>query len=146
MPPCPRRKIVFTNGCFDLLHPATFQLLEFCRAQGDVLVIGLNSDASVRQQNKGADRPILSQSDRARMLAALGDVDYVVLFDEPTPERLIRELRPDVLVKGTDWADRGVVGRETVEQHSGRVVLAELVAGYSTSQLVERIRRGAPAE
>jgi D-beta-D-heptose 7-phosphate kinase/D-beta-D-heptose 1-phosphate adenosyltransferase len=134
------QRVAFTNGCFDLLHPGHVEYLAFCRRQSDLLVVGLNSDDSVRSQRKGDDRPLLPQDDRARMLAALADVDYVVVFDEPTPERLIEAVRPDVLVKGEDWADRGVVGQQFVESYGGRVVLAPLVPGYSTSDLLARIR------
>lgn len=133
-------KIVFTNGCFDLLHPGHIEYFRFCRGQGDVLVVGLNADASVRAQAKGADRPILNQDERARMLSALSDVDYVVVFDEPTPQKLIEAVRPDVLVKGEDWGAKGVVGREAVEKYGGKVVLAKLIDGYSTTRLIERIR------
>jgi len=132
--------IVFTNGCFDLLHPGHVELLEKAKTLGSRLVVGLNSDASVRALDKGPDRPIRSQQDRARMLAALECVDYVVLFDEPDPARLIERLAPDVLVKGADWATRGVVGREFVEARGGRVVLIELTEGYSTSAELARIR------
>ncbi|MCK6456834.1 MAG: D-glycero-beta-D-manno-heptose 1-phosphate adenylyltransferase [Phycisphaerae bacterium] len=140
------QRIVFTNGCFDLLHPGHVEYLSAARREGDVLVVGLNSDASVRGQSKGSDRPILGQNDRARMLSALADVDFVVIFDEPTPARLIEAIRPDVLVKGEDWSDKGVVGRELVESYGGRVVLAKLVEGFSTSALIERIRRGSGSE
>jgi D-beta-D-heptose 7-phosphate kinase/D-beta-D-heptose 1-phosphate adenosyltransferase len=132
--------IVFTNGCFDVLHAGHVEYLEFAGRQGDVLVIGLNTDASVRR-NKGPNRPICGETQRARVLAALEAVDYIVLFDEPTPQRLIEAVRPDVLVKGEDWRYKGVVGREFVEAHGGRVVLAPLVKGLSTTALVERIRR-----
>lgn len=135
--------IVFTNGCFDVLHKGHVQLLRECRRYGDVLVVGLNSDASVRAQNKGDDRPLNSQQDRADVLAALSDVDYVTLFDDPTPEALIRRVRPNALVKGQDWAS-WVCGREFVESTGGRVVLVPLVQGYSTTSLVDRIR-GVPA-
>ena len=106
------------------------------------MVVGVNTDASVRALNKGADRPLNNEQDRARVLSALECVDYVVLFDEPTPEQLIRRVRPDVLVKGRDWSDRGVVGREFVESHGGRVVLLPLVEGHGTTNLIERIRKG----
>lgn len=135
--------VVFTNGCFDLLHPGHVSLLERARALGSLLVVGLNSDASIRAQGKGPDRPVRNQEDRARMLAALEAVDYVVLFDEPDPGRLIERIVPDVLVKGADWAGRGVVGREFVESRGGRVVLLELAEGYSTSGELERIRSAA---
>jgi len=135
-------KIVFTNGCFDLLHPGHIAYFEFCRKQGDVVVVGLNTDASVRAQSKGSDRPILNQDDRARVLAGLADVDYVVIFDDPTPQKLIEAVRPDVLIKGQDWADKGVVGQPFVESYGGKVVLAKLLEGHSTTGLIERIRRG----
>lgn len=132
--------VVFTNGCFDLLHPGHLDLLERSRALGSVLVVGLNSDASVRTQGKGDDRPIRRQRDRARMLAALEAVDFIVIFDEPDPGRLIAHVQPDVLVKGSDWAGKGVVGQETVERRGGRVVLLDLVEGYSTTGELARIR------
>jgi len=136
--------VVFTNGCFDLLHPGHIELLEQAKALGSVLVVGLNSDASVQALGKGDDRPIRRQDDRARMLAALETVDYVALFDEPDPGCLIEQVVPDVLVKGSDWADKGVVGGEFVESRGGRVVLLDLVEGFSTSAELERIRGGAP--
>jgi D-beta-D-heptose 7-phosphate kinase/D-beta-D-heptose 1-phosphate adenosyltransferase len=105
-----------------------------------VLVVGQNSDKSVRQLNKGPDRPYLEQHERARMLGALSDVNYVVIFDEPTPEELINKLRPDVLVKGRDWADRGVVGQQLVESYGGRVELLPLLPGYSTTNLAQKIQ------
>lgn len=133
--------VVFTNGCFDLLHAGHVELLERAREFGSLLVVGVNSDASVRSLDKGRDRPVRNQDDRARLLAALEAVDYVVVFDEPDPGRLIERLAPDVLVKGADWRDKGVVGREFVESRGGRVVLLDLVEGYSTSAELERIRR-----
>jgi D-beta-D-heptose 7-phosphate kinase/D-beta-D-heptose 1-phosphate adenosyltransferase len=136
-------KIVWTNGCFDVIHAGHIEFLEFAGRQGDVLVVGLNSDSSVRA-NKGPDRPICRQQDRARVLAALEAVDYIVLFDERTPQRLIETVRPDVLVKGEDWRRKGVVGRGFVESYGGRVVLAPLVKGLSTTALVDRIRGGRP--
>ena len=137
--------IAFTNGCFDLLHAGHVSYLQQARQQASVLVIGLNSDASVRAQNKAADRPINTFENRAAVLAALECVDYVVEFDEPTPAKLIEALRPDVLVKGRDWADKGVVGREFVESYGGRVELLPLVEGLSTTALLERIRQETPA-
>ncbi|NLN00691.1 MAG: D-glycero-beta-D-manno-heptose 1-phosphate adenylyltransferase [Lentisphaerae bacterium] len=131
------RRVVFTNGCFDILHLGHVQYLTFARRQGDVLVIGLNSDASVRR-NKGPKRPIVPEEERAALLLALRCVDYVVLFDEETPEKLIGRLVPDVLVKGRDWA-HFVAGREVVEAAGGRVVLADLVPGRSTTGTIERI-------
>jgi len=134
--------VVFTNGCFDILHAGHVELLARCRAEGSLLVIGLNSDASVKMQSKAGDRPINNAPDRARVLGALESVDYVVLFDEATPEQLIRRVRPDVLAKGQDWADKGVVGREFVEANGGRVVLVPLVEGHSTTGLIARIIEG----
>jgi D-beta-D-heptose 7-phosphate kinase/D-beta-D-heptose 1-phosphate adenosyltransferase len=134
--------VVFTNGCFDILHPGHVDLLEKAKALGSLLVVGINSDESVRALDKGDDRPIRPQDDRARMLAALETVDYVVVFDEPDPACIIEQLLPDVLVKGSDWAGKGVVGRELVESRGGRVVLVDLLAGYSTSAELERIRAG----
>jgi D-beta-D-heptose 7-phosphate kinase/D-beta-D-heptose 1-phosphate adenosyltransferase len=136
--------VVFTNGCFDLLHPGHVELLEKAKALGSILVVGLNSDASVRTLEKGDDRPIRREDDRARMLAALETVDYVVLFDEPDPGKLIEQLAPDVLAKGADWAEKGVVGREFVESRGGKVVLIDLAEGYSTSVELERIRGVTP--
>lgn len=132
--------IVFTNGCFDILHPGHVELLEKSKALGSVLVVGLNSDRSVHALDKGDDRPIRSQQDRARMLAALEAVDYIITFDEPDPARVIEQIAPDVLVKGSDWAGKPVIGRESVESRGGRVVLVDLVEGYSTTAELERIR------
>ena len=132
--------VVFTNGCFDLLHPGHIELLEKAKALGSMLVVGLNSDASVRTQAKGDDRPIRREKDRARMLSALKAVDYVVLFEEPDPGALIEKLGPDVLVKGSDWAGKGVIGQKFVESRGGRVVLVDLVEGYSTTGELKRIR------
>lgn len=135
--------VVFTNGCFDLLHPGHVELLEKAKSLGSLLIVGLNSDASVRTQNKGGDRPIRKEQDRAHMLAALEAVDYIALFDEPDPGRLIEQIAPDVLVKGSDWAGKGVVGQEFVESHGGRVELVDLVEGYSTTGELDRIRAAA---
>ncbi len=132
--------VVFANGCFDVLHPGHVRLLAEAKALGSVLVVGVNSDASVRGLEKGADRPIRGQRDRMLMLAALEAVDYVVLFDEPDPGRLIEMIEPDVLVKGGDWRGKRVVGQEFVEARGGRVVLVDLLAGYSTTGEVEKIR------
>jgi D-beta-D-heptose 7-phosphate kinase/D-beta-D-heptose 1-phosphate adenosyltransferase len=133
------RRVVFTNGCFDLLHAGHVRYLRFARAQGDVLVVGLNSDASVRRL-KGPERPVTGVADRAEVLAALGDVDHVVVFEEDDPGTLLEDLRPDVLVKGEDWRDKGVVGRALVESYGGRVVLAPLLEGRSTTGTIERLR------
>ncbi len=132
------KKIVFTNGCFDILHVGHIEYLKFSRRQGDVLVIGLNTDRSVREQ-KGDKRPFVSEDERARLISALEDVDYVILFDDLTPEKLIRRVKPDVLVKGEDWKEKGVVGREFVESYGGKVILAPLVKDVSTTDIVSRI-------
>jgi D-beta-D-heptose 7-phosphate kinase/D-beta-D-heptose 1-phosphate adenosyltransferase len=131
--------VVFTNGCFDILHPGHVAYLDFARSQGDVLVVGLNSDKSVRAL-KGSHRPVLPQADRACLLGALESVTHIVLFDESTPANLVEEVRPDVLVKGEDWREKGVVGRDFVESYGGRVVLAKIVKGHSTSDIIMRIK------
>jgi len=138
------RRVVFTNGCFDLLHPGHIQTLEQARGLGDVLIVGLNSDRGVRQL-KGAGRPVLPERERAEILAALECVDAVVTFDEPTPRDVIARLLPDVLVKGGDWADDKIVGREEVEAAGGRVVSVPVLQGYSTSEILRKIREGAHA-
>lgn len=131
------KTLVFTNGCFDILHAGHVTYLQFARAQGDALCLGLNSDASVRR-NKGPKRPIISENNRAKLLACLRFVDYVVLFDEDEPKDLIAKILPDVLVKGKDWAHY-VSGREVVEANGGRVVLADMVPGLSTSNVIAKI-------
>lgn len=133
------KRLVFTNGCFDILHRGHVTYLEFARAQGDALVIGLNSDASVRR-SKGPSRPINSQDDRAFVLTGLRAVDGIVIFDEDEPKTLIEQILPDVLVKGKDWAHY-VSGREIVEANGGRVVLADMVEGRSTTNTIERVLR-----
>ena len=132
------RTIVFTNGCFDLLHAGHVALLEQAKRHGDVLIVGINSDRSVRRL-KGPTRPIVTQRHRATVLAALESVDYVTVFDEPTPERLIASLKPDVLIKGADWGASRIVGRQTVERGGGRVIRIPLVKRLSTSTLIQRI-------
>jgi len=134
------RQVVFTNGCFDLLHPGHLETLENARGLGDALVVGVNSDRSVREM-KGAGRPIVPQRERAEVLAALACVDAVVIFDEPTPRETVAALLPDVLVKGGDWSSDRIVGREEVEAAGGRVVSVPVLAGYSTSAMVEKIRK-----
>ena len=134
-----RRRIVFTNGCFDLLHAGHVTLLERAKRHGDLLIVGINSDRSVRAL-KGPGRPVVGQRDRARVLAALESVDYVTVFDEPTPQRLLEALRPHVLIKGADWAASAIVGRDVVRQRGGRVIRFPLLKGYSTSRLIRRIR------
>jgi D-beta-D-heptose 7-phosphate kinase/D-beta-D-heptose 1-phosphate adenosyltransferase len=131
---------VFTNGVFDLLHGGHVALLEAARAAGDALVVGVNSDASVRRLGKGPDRPLVAEGDRARLLAALAAVDCVVLFDEETPLALIQRLHPDVLVKGADYAREAIVGAAEVEGWGGRVVRVPLVEGKSTTDLVRKLR------
>jgi D-beta-D-heptose 7-phosphate kinase/D-beta-D-heptose 1-phosphate adenosyltransferase len=131
------RKIVFTNGAFDLLHAGHATYLQFARRQGDVLIVALNTDASIRRY-KGEKRPIVDGPNRARLMAALECVDYVVFFDEDEPKALIAELQPDVLVKAEDWAHY-VSGRDIVEARGGKVVLAPMVAGLSTTKLIEKI-------
>ncbi len=133
------RNVVFTNGCFDLLHPGHVRCLAEARALGDVLVVAVNSDRSVRS-NKGRERPLVPQQDRAEVLAELSSVDYVTIFDEPTPRELITRVLPNILVKGADWAQNEVAGREEVEAAGGRVVSIPLAPGYSTTNLIEKIR------
>jgi D-beta-D-heptose 7-phosphate kinase / D-beta-D-heptose 1-phosphate adenosyltransferase len=135
--------VVFTNGCFDLLHRGHVAYLAAARALGDLLIIGLNTDDSVRRL-KGAGRPIVAEDDRAFVLAGLECVDVVTLFDEDTPAALIAALRPDVLVKGGDYDPDAVVGRDTVEQDGGRVVIIPFVAGRSTTDIMTRIRAALP--
>ena len=134
--------VVFTNGVFDLLHPGHVRYLEVARSLGDALIVGLNGDASVGR-NKGPGKPITPQAERAELLLALSAVDAVVIFDEDTPAEIIAAIQPDVLVKGADWAADRIVGRDTVEARNGRVVRVPLEAGYSTTSIVERIRRTA---
>jgi rfaE bifunctional protein nucleotidyltransferase chain/domain len=135
-----RGSIVFTNGVFDLLHPGHVTLLETARALGDALIVGLNTDASVRRLGKGSDRPVNGQEARARVLAGLAAVDVVVLFDDDTPHDLVAELAPDVLVKGADYPRERIVGADLVEARGGRVVRVPIIPGYSTTQLLERVR------
>ncbi len=134
------RRVVFTNGVFDLLHRGHVELLEQARALGDALFVGLNSDASTRRL-KGTERPLTGEADRARVLAALAAVDVVVVFAEDTPAELVALLTPDVLVKGADYESSEIVGREVVEAHGGRVVRVPLAPGHSTSALVREIVR-----
>ncbi|HUS73377.1 MAG TPA: bifunctional heptose 7-phosphate kinase/heptose 1-phosphate adenyltransferase [Sedimentisphaerales bacterium] len=131
--------IVFTNGCFDVMHRGHTEFLKFCRQQGDIVVVGLNSDGSVKTI-KGPDRPINNQYDRAAVLAALETVDYITVFDEPDPLNLIKQVKPDVLVKGQDWARKGVIGQDFVESYGGKVVLAPLVEGKSSTKTIEKLK------
>jgi D-glycero-beta-D-manno-heptose 1-phosphate adenylyltransferase len=133
------RSVVFTNGVFDLVHPGPVTYLAAARAEGDVLIVAVNSDRSVRA-NKGPSRPILPEHERAELLGALEVVDAVVIFDDETPAAIVAALQPDVLVKGADWAQNAIVGRDTVEARGGRVVRIEVVPGYSTSGIVARMR------
>ena len=143
----PRReggRIVFTNGCYDILHPGHVDLLARARARGDMRVLGLNSDESVKRQGKGDDRPVNPYPVRAFVLAHLESVDFVVRFDEDTPAKLIEAVQPDVLVKGGDWSVDRIVGRESVQRRGGEVISLPLLQGYSTTALIEKIRRTAP--
>jgi rfaE bifunctional protein nucleotidyltransferase chain/domain len=133
------RTVVFTNGVFDLLHPGHVRYLDAARSLGDALIVGLNGDASVRR-NKGPARPITPERERAELLAGLSSVDAVVIFDEDTPAEIIEALQPDILVKGADWSADQIVGRDTVEARSGRVVRVPIEEGYSTTAIVERVR------
>jgi D-glycero-beta-D-manno-heptose 1-phosphate adenylyltransferase len=134
------RAVVFTNGVFDLLHPGHVRYLQQARQLGDLLIVGVNADGSVRR-NKGAGRPITPEDERAELVAGLACVDAVVVFDEDTPAEVIRAIRPDVLVKGADWPADQIVGRDTVEARGGRVVRVAIEHGYGTTTLLERIRR-----
>lgn len=135
------RRVVFTNGVFDVLHPGHTRYLADARALGDGLIVGVNSDRSVRAQQKGPDRPIHPEGERAELLAALTAVDAVVVFDEDTPHEIVTAIQPDVLVKGADWASDAIVGRDVVEARGGRVVRIPLAPGYSTTAILERARR-----
>ena len=134
------KTVVFTNGVFDLLHVGHLRYLQQARELGDALIVGVNSDRSVRLI-KGSDRPITSQDERAEILAALACVDAVVIFDDDTPRNLILAIQPDVLVKGADWAEDAIVGRDIVEARGGRVVRVAIEPGHSTTNIVARIRR-----
>jgi D-beta-D-heptose 7-phosphate kinase/D-beta-D-heptose 1-phosphate adenosyltransferase len=134
------KRVVFTNGCFDLMHIGHTRYLEAAKILGDVLVVGVNSDASVRTLNKAPDRPIVPERQRAEVLAALGCVDFVVIFDESDPLQLITAVQPDVLVKGGDWFIDRIIGREIVEARGGVVKTIPLVPGLSTTALLQRIR------
>ena len=132
--------IVFTNGVFDLLHPGHVRYLQHARSLGDLLIVGVNSDRSVRA-NKGAERPITPEAERIEILEALQSVDGAVVFDEETPYELIRALQPDILVKGADWAEDAIVGRDLVEARGGSVVRVSVEPGYSTTALIDAVRR-----
>ncbi len=132
------KKVVFTNGCFDLLHPGHVRYLQQARALGDALIVALNSDRSVREL-KGDKRPILNEAERSEVMAALASVDFVTVFDEPTPREIISALLPDILVKGGDWGIDDIIGREEVETAGGKVMSLAFVDGCSTTDVIERI-------
>jgi D-glycero-beta-D-manno-heptose 1-phosphate adenylyltransferase len=134
------RRVVFTNGVYDLVHPGHIEYLEAAKAAGDLLIVAVNSDRSVRA-NKGPARPILPEDERAELIAALRVVDAVVIFDAETPADVVQRIQPDVLVKGADWAADAIVGRDTVEARGGRVLRIDLVPGYSTTAIVDKVRR-----
>ena len=133
------KRIVFTNGCFDVIHAGHVNLLQDAGNQGDILIVALNSDISV-QTIKGSGRPIISQNHRAEVLASLESVDYVVMFDEPDPLKVIQEIEPNVLVKGGDWSPDAIVGRDVVERAGGTVISIPLIEGISTTEIIRRIK------
>jgi D-glycero-beta-D-manno-heptose 1-phosphate adenylyltransferase len=133
-------KVVFTNGVFDLLHPGHVRYLSQARRLGDALIVAVNSDRSARTLDKGLDRPLNRDTERAEVLAALSCVDATVVFDEDTPHAIVKSLQPDVLVKGADWAEGTIVGADIVEARGGRVVRIPVAEGYSTTRLIDRIR------
>jgi rfaE bifunctional protein nucleotidyltransferase chain/domain len=133
------KSVVFTNGCFDLLHRGHVHVLRQAKAAGDLLIVAINSDQSVKAI-KGPSRPVAAEMDRLELIAAMEMVDYVILFDEPDPSKLITAIKPNVLAKGGDWGADGVIGADIVEREGGRVVLVPYLKGYSTSEMIERIR------
>jgi len=133
------KTVVFTNGCFDLLHRGHVHVLREAKALGDILVVAINSDGSVKAI-KGPNRPVLSESDRAELVAAMEMVDYVALFDEPDPYKMIAAIRPNVLVKGGDWGPEEIVGADIVKQDGGKVAVIPYLKGFSTTEIIERIR------
>ena len=135
------RTIVFTNGVFDLLHPGHVRYLRDARALGDVLIVGVNSDRSVRALAKASDRPITPEHERAEVLAALASVDAVVIFDEDNPHAIISALQPDILVKGADWGADAIIGRDIVEARGGKVVRIQLAEGHSTTSILNKIKQ-----
>lgn len=132
-------KIVFTNGCFDLLHPGHIESLRYAKEQGDILVVGLNSDESIRRL-KGKERPIIKEELRIKSLLACRYVDYVVVFEEDTPENIIRALKPDVIVKGEDWKGKKVAGEEFIKKYDGKLVFAPLIENISTTEIIRKIK------
>ncbi len=137
------KKVVFTNGCFDILHRGHLHLLREAKKLGDLLIVAMNSDGSIREI-KGPSRPILPEEERAELLASLEMVDFVTIFPQPDPSHVIQELGPNVLVKGGDWAQDKIIGREFVEQHGGRAVVVPMLSDYSTTKIIERIRQDKP--
>lgn len=135
------KTIVFTNGVFDILHPGHVRYLKQARSLGDVLIVGVNSDRSARAQGKAPDRPINPEAERCEVLAALASVDAVVVFDEDTPHEIITAIQPDILVKGADWGENEIVGRDIVEARGGKVVRVTLAEGYSTTAILNRVRQ-----
>ena len=133
--------VVFTNGVFDILHPGHIRYLRDARALGDLLIVGINSDRSARALGKAPDRPINTEAERAEVLSALTAVDAVVVFEEETPHEIITLIQPDILVKGADWGENAIVGRDVVEARGGKVVRIPLAEGYSTTEIIKRIRR-----
>jgi D-beta-D-heptose 7-phosphate kinase/D-beta-D-heptose 1-phosphate adenosyltransferase len=131
--------VVFTNGCFDLIHRGHLHMLRQAKAQGDLLIVALNSDASVKAL-KGEDRPVMTEADRVELIAALEMVDYVVVYDEPDPYRVITAIKPNVLAKGGDWSPDKIIGADVVEQNGGRVAVIPYLQGFSTSEIIERIK------
>ena len=134
------RKVVFTNGCFDILHYGHVMYLEKSKRSGDCLIVGINSDLSVKKI-KGPNRPIVNEFDRARVLAGLQSVDFVVIFYEETPLKLIQTLKPDVLIKGSDWKNKGIVGSDFVKSYGGKVLTVKLAKGRSTTNLIKQIAK-----
>lgn len=134
------KAIVFTNGVYDILHPGHVRYLQAARALGDALIVGVNSDRSVRA-NKGPSRPVNPEAERAEVIAGLSSVEAAIVFDEDTPHEIISRLQPDVLVKGADWAEDAIVGRDIVEARGGRVVRMPIEEGFSTTNLIEQVRR-----
>jgi len=132
------KRIVFTNGCFDIIHAGHVDYLEKAKTLGDLLIVGVNSDLSVKKI-KDHGRPIVKEEYRLKVLDSIGPIDHIILFDEETPLELIKELKPDVLVKGADWKDKGVVGEDIVKSYGGKVELIELLPGISTSSIIEKI-------
>lgn len=132
--------VVFTNGVFDILHPGHVRYLQAARALGDKLIVAINSDRSVRELGKSPERPINPENDRAEVLRALACVDEVVIFDEPDPHAIISKIQPDILVKGADWGENAIIGRDVVEARGGKVVRIPLAEGYSTTKILEKVR------